>query len=330
MTWTWTTVDGKPTAPPSPQYGPPDWGPDDEQENDMDATIDVKTQSLSRACADALKKFPRQQEEISLARQWIEAGAVVPDPDDNAYEVDGRRLDAAHCSCPYGTGPLLCAHRFAIMIQRRSLRYWQEAERQEATGLPPARGPVPKTSQDAPPSTNGTPQDPRAMLAPVQHPTPILARQSAKEAAIARGEALVARAYDITPAAYHPYLIVLDRRQNFGTKERPDWAVVRSPYLTVAGRVALARDAHDGHESMTMQTAYHQLGTQWVCAAHIVSPRHGTVTAHATVQIGGAGADATNPWENAETSAIGRALGLLGYGLFAEGLASADDMQEAE
>lgn len=48
----------------------------------------------------------------------------------------------------------------------------------------------------------------------------------------------------------------------------------------------------------------------------------------ASVNIGGRGVDATNPIENAETSALGRALGLAGFGSL-ESVASAEEVISA-
>lgn len=48
----------------------------------------------------------------------------------------------------------------------------------------------------------------------------------------------------------------------------------------------------------------------------------------ASVNIGGRGVDATNPIENAETSALGRALGLAGFGSL-ESVASAEEVKTA-
>lgn len=48
----------------------------------------------------------------------------------------------------------------------------------------------------------------------------------------------------------------------------------------------------------------------------------------ASVNIGGRGVDATNPIENAETSALGRALGLAGFGSL-ESVASAEEVLTA-
>jgi hypothetical protein len=40
--------------------------------------------------------------------------------------------------------------------------------------------------------------------------------------------------------------------------------------------------------------------------------------------------DESNPLENAETSAVGRALGFLGYGVYGTGIASADEVLQAQ
>ena len=40
--------------------------------------------------------------------------------------------------------------------------------------------------------------------------------------------------------------------------------------------------------------------------------------------------DESNPLENAETSAVGRALGFLGYGLYGTGIASAEEVLQAQ
>lgn len=52
-------------------------------------------------------------------------------------------------------------------------------------------------------------------------------------------------------------------------------------------------------------------------------------TGHASEKIGGSGVNATSALENAETSAIGRALGILGIGS-QDGIASADEISSAE
>jgi hypothetical protein len=65
---------------------------------------------------------------------------------------------------------------------------------------------------------------------------------------------------------------------------------------------------------------------QKLCQVTIEAELRGEATGTARLFIGGAGANRDNPVENAETSAIGRALGFLGYGCFGTGIASADEM----
>jgi hypothetical protein len=62
----------------------------------------------------------------------------------------------------------------------------------------------------------------------------------------------------------------------------------------------------------------------------VTSTLLGSATAHARVFLNGAGVDASNPLENAETSAVGRALGFLGYGLYGTGIASAEEVLQAQ
>jgi hypothetical protein len=117
-----------------------------------------------------------------------------------------------------------------------------------------------------------------------------------------------------------------------GTTADPVYVSIREPYMGVDGRVKMATDDHRAMgESLVMQTAFEvePLSNQLLCRAVVTSTMLGSATAHARVFLGGDGVDATNPLENAETSAVGRALGFLGYGLYGTGMASAEEVLRA-
>lgn len=114
-----------------------------------------------------------------------------------------------------------------------------------------------------------------------------------------------------------------------GTRQRPLYAAIRLPYMRVDGRVKMALDEHRQEgASLVIQTQFdtEPLSDQLLCRATVTSAMLGTVTAHARVFLNGFGVDATNLMENAETSAVGRALGFLGYGLYGTGIASAEEV----
>lgn len=147
--------------------------------------------------------------------------------------------------------------------------------------------------------------------------------------AIIAGKEAVARAYQTTPTEYHPFILVQTNWQNVGTKAKPQRVPVESPYMMVDGRVKMAQDAADaGKQTLIIHTAFVTVGDHAVAQA-TVSLGERTAMGHASINFGGSGADATNPIENAETSAVGRALGFLGFGLFGGGIASAEEIQEA-
>ena len=139
----------------------------------------------------------------------------------------------------------------------------------------------------------------------------------AKEAeASAYAEALV-------PKRYHTWLRILTQWKN--EKERngdPDhWVKYFCPYFTTEGLLRQAWDdarrvgGADGRKLVRIVTAWHVEGQYLVWSAEVETPL-GLATGHATANLGdGAkGVDAKNPFENGETSAIGRALRHLGYG----------------
>lgn len=99
------------------------------------------------------------------------------------------------------------------------------------------------------------------------------------------------------------------------------------PYVTVAGRILLFWEAAKTGGAITTEVS--QEGTViTVKATATVGAK--SATGHASETVGGTGVNRTNALENAETSAIGRALGTLGFGLLsAGGVASADEVQNA-
>ena len=127
----------------------------------------------------------------------------------------------------------------------------------------------------------------------------------------------------LVPKRYHTWLRILTQWKN--EKERngdPDhWVKYFCPYFTTEGLLRQAWDdarrvgGADARKLVRIVTAWHVEGQYLVWSAEVETPL-GLATGHATANLGdGAkGVDARNPFENGETSAIGRALRHLGYG----------------
>jgi hypothetical protein len=128
------------------------------------------------------------------------------------------------------------------------------------------------------------------------------------------------------------YVVVIKGTKNEGTKERPKWVTVENPYMTVNGKNAMAvQDAAAQNVRIDIRTDILHLDEKQVTLRATIEAPHGTAQGIASSSFTGArGAEDSNPWEVAETSAIGRALSTLGYGLIpGAGRASAEDMQRA-
>jgi hypothetical protein len=145
-----------------------------------------------------------------------------------------------------------------------------------------------------------------------------------------RAERLCELAVASTPAQYRSFIVLIEQRKKVGgSRQNPIYATIHLPYMSVDGLVKIARDQHeaagkklDVHTSFVLEPI-----TQLpVCRATVVSEIHGTVEATARIFLNGEGANETNPLETAETSAVGRALGMLGVGRFGTGIASADEV----
>ncbi len=126
------------------------------------------------------------------------------------------------------------------------------------------------------------------------------------------------------------YIVVLESRR----KVNDEWQSVEHAYMSVDGKLAMANEDHRKQskklvfaEPKILLDNAEQLTLQVTITSDIYGTRHGIATSR---KKGGAAAEREFPWEVAETSAIGRALSTMGYGLLpGAGLASAEDMLRA-
>lgn len=150
------------------------------------------------------------------------------------------------------------------------------------------------------------------------------------------------------PAEYHEFVVLLPQNVKvsqtqvdidshaselgfFATKNGT-YVSVSYPYMAVNGRVKMARDDHRkaGKLLHFNEPAISNQGKS--LSVTIESELLGKATGSSLIPLGenASGAERDNPLEVAETSAIGRALGFLGYGLIGTGIASAEEMDGAE
>jgi hypothetical protein len=159
---------------------------------------------------------------------------------------------------------------------------------------------------------------------------PMTDAQALIRAAQDKAERLCVLAVEQTPAAYQSFITLIEQRRKVGgTRQAPVFASVRQPYLSVDGRVKWARDEHlRAGKRFDVQTAFvvEPTSGQLLARATLTSEIYGTVGAHARVFLGGDGVNESNPLETGETSAVGRALGMWGFGCYGTGIASADEV----
>ena len=145
-----------------------------------------------------------------------------------------------------------------------------------------------------------------------------------------KAERLCALAVEQTPAPYQSFITLIEQRRKVGgSRPAPIFATVRQPYLSVDGRVKWARDEHlRAGTRFDVQTEFvvEPTSGQLLARATLTSEIYGTVIAHARVFLGGDGVNESNPLETGETSALGRALGMWGFGCYGTGIASADEL----
>ena len=126
------------------------------------------------------------------------------------------------------------------------------------------------------------------------------------------------------------YIVVLESRR----KVDDEWQTTEHAYMAVDGKLTMANEDHrkqskrlDFAEPKVLLDNPDQLTLQVTVTSEVYGTRHGIATSR---KKGGTTAEREFPWEVAETSAIGRALAAMGYGLIpGAGLASAEDMLRA-
>jgi hypothetical protein len=126
------------------------------------------------------------------------------------------------------------------------------------------------------------------------------------------------------------YVTVLDqvRRVN------GHWEKSEVAYMNVDGKIAMANEDHrrqnkrlDFEDPIVLIDDDQQLTLMVTVVSELYGRRHGIATSR---KVGGSPYESAHPWEIAETSAIGRALSMMGYGVLpGSGLASADDVARA-
>jgi len=155
----------------------------------------------------------------------------------------------------------------------------------------------------------------------------------------------IIQARDRIDKRYHDFLIMLPQSVKLSDRsfeitpeqqmlgiysyERGTYVSIEKPYVTVDGRICMARDEHReaGKQLSILPAKYEVINDVTVVSVTIESEIHGSVTG--TIEVGSNGAvDRYNPIANAQTSAIGRALGFMGYGVVGTGIiASSDEIQ---
>lgn len=278
--------------------------------------------AVAEVARKAKAALPDANGRIDNAVQLVLHGHVELEPDGSARVTSQQgngtyRVANGTCECrDFPAAPEgWCKHRLASVLATKATEL---ATHRVQTLDTPSPASVPESPR--PPATTDCWRPPTS-------------EQLIADAA-AQAERVCQAAVEVTPPAYRGFLMFLPRNKKVGgTKSNPVYAPIREPYLSVDGRVKMAIDEHrDKGATLVIQTTFdvEPHSGQLLCQATVTSALLGSATAHARVFVGGTGVDASNPLENAETSAVGRALGFLGYGVYGTGIASADEVLQVQ
>lgn len=148
----------------------------------------------------------------------------------------------------------------------------------------------------------------------------------------------LAQAKERIPKQYHDFLILMPQNEKLTDQtfkveqkdieigvfsyDRGTYLTIEKPYVTVDGRLKMFRDEHEkAQKKFTIHPPVIQQFNEkfTLLSITIDSEIYGSTTGTIEIGLGGKGADFSNPFANAQTSAIGRALGFFGYGLVGTG-----------
>jgi len=132
---------------------------------------------------------------------------------------------------------------------------------------------------------------------------------------------------------YTEYLSYLKQPVRYRIPETDitETVVVEVPYMTVAGRIKMATDEHvkAGSDKFRVSLAQTELLGDKPGYKVVVETMRGTAEAEVEIRNKYSLTGEFYGIEDAQTSAIGRALGYLGYGLIGGSIASFEEMQAA-
>lgn len=302
---------------------------------DVTATDPTWHDAVTAVAEKAMTALPLSTGRIEKAVALVLAGAVELLPDGTATVGSQRHgitynVVDGHCVCPDAAKAPegWCKHKIASAIARQAKARLSPQQRlQEGANLAQPAEPAPSVT------SQGAASDPEGQSGK-GWATADLSPHDPVDVAIAQAEKVCQKAVEMTAPAYRSFLTLLPQHKRVaGTKTTPVFAPIRLPYMSVDGRIKMALDEHKAKGArLQIQTQFdtEPVSGQLLCRAMVVSELLGTATAHARAFLHGVGVDATNPLENAETSAVGRALGFLGYGLYGTGIASAEEVIQAQ